>query len=102
VAGCKSTGLPLSTFARRSLVPNILPAAGCAAVLLALKHVIGHSLALLILAALAGCITYLVLYFTTGATLGERQRALAFITRPLPARWRTHFEPPSVPDDKAL
>ena len=35
-----------------------------------------------------GCVTYLVLFFMTGASPEERQRGLAFITRPLPARWR--------------
>ncbi len=100
VAGCRSTGLPISMFLRRAIVPNILPASGSAAVLLALRGVANHSIPELFLAAMAGFATYLVLYFTIGATGGERERALAFVTRPLPARWRTHVTPPSVTDDE--
>ena len=88
IAGCRSTGLRVSTFARRAVVPNILPASACAAVLLGLRAVAGQSLPWLVLEGAAGCVTYLVVYFTTGATLGERQRGLAFLTRPLPTRWR--------------
>jgi O-antigen/teichoic acid export membrane protein len=90
LAGCRSTGLPVSTFARRAVVPNILPALSCTAVLLGLRAVAGQSLPWLVLEAALGCVTYLVVYFTTAATPGERQRGLAFITRPLPSRWRTH------------
>ncbi len=94
VAGCRSTGQPVSRFARRAFAPNILPASSCAVVLLALRGVADHSIPLLFVAAVAGCATYLVVYFTIGATHGERQRALAFVTRPLPSRWRSHVEPP--------
>jgi O-antigen/teichoic acid export membrane protein len=90
VAGCRSTGLRVSTFLWRAVVPNILPALGCAAVLLGLRSVVGQSLPWLMLQGALGAATYLVLYFTTGATPGERQRGLAFITRPLPTRWRPH------------
>jgi O-antigen/teichoic acid export membrane protein len=102
VAGCRSTGQPVSSFARRALAPNIIPALGCAAVLLALRGVAAHSIPQLFLSAVAGSATYLVLYFTIGATPGERERALAFVTRPLPARWRTHVEPPTVTDHEHL
>ena len=92
VAGCRSTGLPVSTFLRRAVVPNILPALACAAVLLGLRAVAGQSLPWLVLEGILGSATYLVVYFAIGATPGERQRGLAFITRPLPLRWR----PPTV------
>jgi hypothetical protein len=82
--------LRVSTFLWRAVVPNILPALGCAAVLLGLRSVVGQSLPWLVLQGALGAATYLVLYFTTGATPGERQRGLAFITRPLPTRWRPH------------
>jgi O-antigen/teichoic acid export membrane protein len=88
IAGCRSTGLRVSTFIWRAVVPNILPASACAAVLLGLRAVAGQSLPWLVLEGAAGCATYLVVYFAAGATTGERQRGLAFITRPLPTRWR--------------
>jgi len=88
VAGCRSTGISVSTFLWRAVVPNILPALACTAVLLGLRRIAIRSIAWLVFEAAAGCTTYLVTYFATGASPGERQRGLAFITRPLPARWR--------------
>jgi O-antigen/teichoic acid export membrane protein len=88
VAGCHSTGLGVSTFLRRAVAPNVLPALSCTAVLLGLRLVTLRSIAWIVFEAVAGCITYLVVYFATGSSSGERQRGLAFITRPLPARWR--------------
>ena len=97
VAGCRATGLRVSTFVRRALVPNILPAVGCAAVLLGLRLVPVQSVAWLFFEAAAGCVAYLLLFFTTAATPDERKRGLSFITRPLPARWRPNIEmPPPV------
>jgi O-antigen/teichoic acid export membrane protein len=86
VAGCRSTGVPLSTFLRRAVAPNILPACGCAAVLLALRRVAGHSIPQLFLVAAVGCVVYVALYLASGAARGERQRGLAFVTRHLPTR----------------
>jgi O-antigen/teichoic acid export membrane protein len=91
VAGCRSTHLPLSRFWRRAVWPNVIPALGCAGVLVALRAAGADSLAWLVFDALAGCAVYLALYFTTGATPSERRRGLAFITRPLPDRWRSHL-----------
>ena len=88
VAGCRASGLSVRSLLRGALVPNILPALACAAVLLALRRVSGDSIPLLVVTTLAGCATYLLVYLSTGAAPGERQRALAFVTRPLPARWR--------------
>jgi hypothetical protein len=90
VAGCRATGMRVSTFLRQTVVPNILPAVGCTAVLLGLGRVPVHSVIWLFCEAGAACVTYLVLFFMTGASPEERQRGLAFITRPLPARWRQH------------
>ena len=93
VAGCRATGIPVTRFLRRAVVPNILPAAASAGVLLALRPVAHNSAPLLVVATLAGFATYLSIYFALGATPGERLRAMAFVTRPLPARWRR----PAVP-----
>jgi O-antigen/teichoic acid export membrane protein len=90
VAGCRWTGLSVPVFLRRAVAPNIMPALACAGVLLLLRQVPIGSVAWLVFEAAAGCITYLVVYFATGSSPGERQRGLAFITRPLPARWRPH------------
>lgn len=88
VAGCRASGLSVRSLLRGALVPNILPSAACAAVLLALRQVSRNSVPLLVLTALAGCAAYLLVYLSTGAAPAERHRALAFVTRPLPARWR--------------
>jgi hypothetical protein len=79
------------TFLRRAVVPNILPAITCTAVLLALRSFASHSVFGVFLAAALGCITYVVTYLLTGATSGEKRRGLAFVTRPLPRRWRTEL-----------
>jgi hypothetical protein len=83
----------IRTFARRAVVPNILPTVTCAAVLFALHGVASHSVYGLFLAAAAGCVTYVVTYFLTGATRGEKHRGFAFVTRPLPRRWRPDVVP---------
>jgi O-antigen/teichoic acid export membrane protein len=95
VAGCRATGLRLSTFFGRALVPNIVPALGCAGVLLGLRAVPLGSVPWLLFEAAAGCGVYLVLFFATAATPDERSRGLAFITRPLPARWRRDMRLPA-------
>jgi len=102
VAGCRATGLRVSTLARRALAPNIIPAVGCTAVLLGLRLVSVRSVPWLVFEAAAGCATYLALFFATAATPGERRRGLAFITRPLPARWRPDISlspPAAIVDD---
>ncbi len=88
VAGCRATGLRVSTVILRSVVPNVIPAVGCTAVLLGLRLVPSQSVIWLFCEAGLGCVTYLVLFFATGASPEERHRGLAFVTRPLPARWR--------------
>ncbi len=102
IVGCRSTGLRVTTFARRALAPNIIPALGCAGALLGLRAVGGQSLPWLVFDGMAGCLAYLGLFFATAATPGERQRSLALITRPLPARWRSAplTEPPMVSHDE--
>jgi O-antigen/teichoic acid export membrane protein len=95
VAGCRGTGLRVSTLVRRAMVPNIVPALGCAAALLGLRLVPLESVAWLLFEAAVGAATYLVLFFAAAATPGERTRGLAFITRPLPARWRPALHDPA-------
>ncbi len=90
VAGCRATGVRVSTFLWQAVVPNILPGVGCVAALLGLGRVPLHSVIWLFCEAGVGCVTYLALFFMTGASPEERSRGLAFITRPLPARWRPH------------
>jgi O-antigen/teichoic acid export membrane protein len=95
VAGCRATGLRVSTVLRQSVIPNVIPAVGCTAVLLALGRVPVRSVPWLFCEAGAACVTYLVLFFMTGASPEERQRGLAFVTRPLPGRWRPQPPVPS-------
>jgi O-antigen/teichoic acid export membrane protein len=103
VAGCRATGLRVSTVVRRAFVPNIVPAVGCTVVLLGLRLVPLGSVPWLFFEAAAGCAAYLLLFFATAATPGERQRGLAFVARPLPARWRPQspVSPPAVVADDA-
>jgi O-antigen/teichoic acid export membrane protein len=90
--GCRTVGIGIPTFLRRAVVPSILPALACGGVLLAFRPV-AHSVPMLVAAALVSIGVYLGLYLATGATSGERRRAAAFVTRPLPSRWRQ----PAVP-----
>jgi len=104
ILGCRATGMRIRTFTGRAVVPNILPTVTASAVLLGLRGVASHSVYGLFLAAAAGCVTYLVTYFLTGATRGEKHRAFAFVTRPLPRRWRpdvVHVGPLSHDDPGA-
>jgi hypothetical protein len=88
VAGCRSMGMRVSTMLTRAILPNVVPAVGCTAAMLLLRLVPLVSLPWLFVVAIAGCGTYVALYLVTGATPSERGRALAFVTRPLPSRWR--------------
>jgi O-antigen/teichoic acid export membrane protein len=103
VAGCRLTDVPVRRFIRAAMVPNVLPAVACAAVLLVMRPVAGNSIPLLVAATVAGCAAYLLVYFATGATGDERHRARAFVTRPLPQRWRfTVAGPPNGDQDSNL
>ena len=94
VAGCRSMGMRVSTLFTRAILPNVVPAVGCTAAMLLLRLVPLTSLPWLFVVALAGCGAYIGLYLVTGATPSERGRALAFVTRPLPPRWRHTLESP--------
>ncbi len=91
--GCRTLGMRIRTFLRRTVVPNILPLVTCSVVLLGLRRYASHSLFTLFMVAIVGCVTYVVTYLLTGATPGEKHRGLAFVTRPLPQRWRTELVP---------
>ena len=91
--GCRSIGMPIRTFLGRAVVPNILPSVACSVVLLALRRYASHSIVTLFMVALVGCLTYIVIYLLTGATPGEKDRGLAFVTRPLPRSWRSGLVP---------
>jgi O-antigen/teichoic acid export membrane protein len=86
--GGRAIGIPPLTLLRRAVVPHIPPMAATALVLLALRGVAGHSIPELVLAAVAGSLTYVIVYFALGATRGERRRALSAVTHVVPARWR--------------
>lgn len=88
VVGCRATGVRVSALFRQAIVPNILPGVGCAAVLLGLRRVPIQSVGWVHFEAAAGCVAHFVLFLLTATTPDERARVLAFVTRPLLARWR--------------
>jgi O-antigen/teichoic acid export membrane protein len=92
VAGCRATGVHTWTFVQRALLPNVVPAIGCTASLFVLRLVPLQSLAWVVLEAILACMVYLVLFFLTATSPAERRRTMAFVTRPLPARWRSAVE----------
>ena len=92
VIGGKAIGVPPTTLIRRAVVPHIPPSAACAGVLLLLRGVASHSIPGLALAGVAGTLAYVVVYFAMGATGGERRRALAAVSRVVPARWRPDLD----------
>jgi O-antigen/teichoic acid export membrane protein len=87
VIGTRVVGLRISTLLRRALVPHLLPAAACTAVLLAGQSLTGYSFPGAVATGILGIVAYLALYMTVGATPGERERA-AGVVRNLAARRR--------------
>ena len=79
VVGCRAIGIKVRTLLWRSVVPHLLPTAASAAVLVSLVKVAEHSVVGLFLDAALGCLTYLGVYFATGATPGDRQRLLGYV-----------------------
>jgi O-antigen/teichoic acid export membrane protein len=77
VSGTRAVHIRISTLVRRAIVPHIIPASACAAVLLVGRTFTGYSFLGAVLLGLAGIATYLGLYMALGATPGERQRASA-------------------------
>jgi O-antigen/teichoic acid export membrane protein len=88
IIGGKAVGIHPLTLLRRSVLPHLLPLAADAAVLLALRPVADRSVPGLVLDVVAGGLTYIAVYFTLGATPGERHRARLAVARYVPARWR--------------
>lgn len=80
VIGTRVVEMRLSTLVRGAVVPHVLPAGACAAVLVVGRVPAQRSLTGLILVAAAGTLTYIGLYLATGATPGERQRARGFVS----------------------
>jgi O-antigen/teichoic acid export membrane protein len=81
VIGTRAVHIRMSTLVRRAIVPHIIPASACAAVLLIGRTFTGYSFFGAVLLGLAGIITYLGLYLALGATPGERHRASAGLKR---------------------
>jgi O-antigen/teichoic acid export membrane protein len=73
--GSKNLDVKVSRVVRGAIVPHLVPAVACAAVLLAGRTLTGYSFLGAIVDALAGIATYVGLYLAIGATPGERQRA---------------------------
>lgn len=77
--GTRAVGVRISSLVRGAIVPHIIPATACAAVLLAGRSLTGYSFVGAVLNGMAGIVTYLGLYLATGATPGERQRAAGMV-----------------------
>ncbi len=88
VIGSRAVGVKIAGLLRGAVVPHILPAAACAAVLLVGRSLTGYSFPGAILNGLAGTVTYVGLYLAAGATPGERQRASAMVKNLRGARGR--------------
>jgi hypothetical protein len=100
IIGTKEVGIGPLTLLRRSVLPHLLPLAATAGVLLALRGVADGSVGGLAVDAAAGIVTYVVVYFSFGATEGERDRVRMAVSPHVPARWRKGLlAPHPVPTD---
>jgi O-antigen/teichoic acid export membrane protein len=98
--GTTAVGIRPLTLLRRSVLPHVLPLAASAGVLLALRAVADGSVGGLVFDAVAGIVTYVVVYFAFGATDGERQRVRMAVAPHIPARWRKGLlAPHALPTD---
>jgi len=79
VIGTRAVGVRISSIVRGAIVPHIIPAAACAAVLLAGRTLTGYSFGGAVVNGLAGTVTYIGLYLALGATPGERRRAAGVV-----------------------
>jgi len=79
VVGCRAVGLPVRTLLVRTVVPHVLPAVACTVVLVSMIRVAEHSVVGLFATAAAGCVVYVAVYLATGATPGDRRRALGYL-----------------------
>ncbi|HVC71020.1 MAG TPA: oligosaccharide flippase family protein [Acidimicrobiales bacterium] len=81
VIGNRAVNVAMSEVVRGAIVPHILPAGACAGVLLAGRALTGYSFIGAFVIGIAGAVTYLVLYLTTGAPASERERALGVVRK---------------------
>ncbi|MGH9019095.1 MAG: polysaccharide biosynthesis C-terminal domain-containing protein, partial [Acidimicrobiales bacterium] len=81
VIGSWAVRLRMSSLVRRAIVPHILPATACLAVLLIGRTLTGYSFVGSVVNGLAGIATYLGLYYAYGATPGERHRAAGAVAK---------------------
>ncbi len=79
VVGCRAVGMSVWDLGRRALVPHILPAAVCAAVLAAFTKVAEGSFGGMVASGICGTVAYLAVYFATGATPGDRARLKGYL-----------------------
>jgi len=81
VVGTRAVKVRISEVVRGAVVPHILPAAACAAVLLAGRSLTGYSFIGAVVNGLAGVAAYLGLYLATGAPPSERERAFSIVRK---------------------
>jgi O-antigen/teichoic acid export membrane protein len=81
VMGTRAVHVSIARLLRGAIVPHIIPATACAAVLLVGRSLTGYSFPGAIANGLVGIVTYVGLYLATGATPGERQRASSMVTK---------------------
>ena len=96
ILGCRAVGLPVRTLVRKAVVPHILPSIVSIGVLLALFTTAEASVVGLFVAAAAGCISYLAVYYVTGATPGDRERVLGYRHAARRTAWPAIEEPGPV------
>jgi len=94
IIGGRAIGIQPGTLIRRAVVPHVPAIIGCSGVLLLLRGIAAHSIPELALAGAAGTAVYIAVYFTFGATGGERHRALGAVARFVPSRWRPDLGEP--------
>ena len=79
VIGTRAVKVRMGTLVRGAIVPHIIPASACAAVLLVGRSLTGYSFPGAIVDGILGIVTYLGLYLAVGATPGERARAAGLV-----------------------
>jgi O-antigen/teichoic acid export membrane protein len=87
VIGSRAVHVRISSILRGAVVPHIIPASACAAVLLIGRSFTGYSFPGAVLIGVLASVTYIGLYLAIGATPGERAR-VADVTRKLGLRRR--------------
>jgi O-antigen/teichoic acid export membrane protein len=83
LVGSREVKIRAYALLRGGVLPHLLPTIVCAGVLLAGRPLAQRSIPGLALVAIAGIATYLVIYFSFGATPTERARAAGVMTKVL-------------------